>query len=116
MEYLDLAPATRAAGTLRLPGSKSISNRTLLLAALARGDTELSSLLDSDDTRVMREALRELGVTIEIGPDAHSTAGLDNVHFGIGMARKAWLEAGEILNTRSPEDILAFAQRRRALR
>jgi DNA polymerase (family 10) len=67
------------------------------------------------DWRYCRQA-KELGVTIEIGPDAHSTAGLDNVHFGIGMARKAWLEAGEILNTRSPEDILAFAQKRRALR
>jgi DNA polymerase (family 10) len=67
------------------------------------------------DWRYCRQA-KELGVTIEIGPDAHSTAGLDNVHFGIGMARKAWLEAGEILNTRSPENILAFAQKRRALR
>ena len=65
MQFLDLPPATRAAGTLRLPGSKSISNRTLLLAALARGTTELRALLDSDDTRVMREALRVLGVRIE---------------------------------------------------
>ena len=45
--------------------------------------------------------------------DAHSTAGLDNVHFGIGMARKAWLEPGEILNTGSAEDVLAFARKRR---
>ncbi len=65
MEHLDLAPAARAAGTLRLPGSKSISNRTLLLAALARGDTVLRGLLDSDDTRVMREALRSLGVAVD---------------------------------------------------
>jgi 3-phosphoshikimate 1-carboxyvinyltransferase len=65
MEFLDLAPATGAAGTIRMPGSKSISNRTLLLAALARGDTELRSLLDSDDTRVMREALRVLGVQVD---------------------------------------------------
>jgi len=54
MDGLELAPVRRAAGVLRLPGSKSISNRTLLLAALARGATELASLLDSDDTRVMR--------------------------------------------------------------
>jgi DNA polymerase (family X) len=67
------------------------------------------------DWRYCRQA-KELGVTIEIGPDAHSTAGLDNVHFGIGMARKAWLEAGEILNARSAEDVLAFAQKRRAIR
>jgi DNA polymerase (family 10) len=67
------------------------------------------------DWRYCRQA-KELGVTIEIGPDAHSTAGLDNVHFGIGMARKAWLEAGEILNAGSAEDVLAFAQKRRAVR
>jgi DNA polymerase (family 10) len=63
------------------------------------------------DWRYCRRA-KELGVTIEIGPDAHSTAGLDNVHFGIGMARKAWLEATEILNTRSAGDVVAFARRR----
>ena len=65
------------------------------------------------DWRYCRQA-KELGVTIEIGPDAHSTAGLDNVHFGIGMARKAWLEAGGILNTRSADEIVAFAKRRLA--
>lgn len=64
------------------------------------------------DWRYCRRA-KELGVTIEIGPDAHSTGGLDNVHFGIGMARKAWLEAGEILNTHSADDVLAFARKRR---
>jgi 3-phosphoshikimate 1-carboxyvinyltransferase len=52
----------RAAGTVQLPGSKSISNRVLLLAALAAGETELHGLLDADDTRVMREALSRLGV------------------------------------------------------
>jgi 3-phosphoshikimate 1-carboxyvinyltransferase len=65
VQYLDLPPASRAGGTLRLPGSKSISNRTLLMAALARGRTELTSLLDSDDTRVMRDALHALGVALE---------------------------------------------------
>jgi DNA polymerase (family X) len=64
------------------------------------------------DWRYCRQA-KELGVTIEIGPDAHSTAALDNVHFGIGMARKAWLEAGEILNTRSADAVIAFARKRR---
>jgi DNA polymerase (family 10) len=64
------------------------------------------------DWRYCRQA-KELDVTIEIGPDAHSTAGLDNVHFGIGMARKAWLESGEILNTRSADEVLAFARKRR---
>jgi len=64
------------------------------------------------DWRYCRKA-KELGVTIEIGPDAHSTGSLDNVHFGIGMARKAWLEAGEILNSRSADDVIAFARKRR---
>ncbi|HUQ99574.1 MAG TPA: DNA polymerase/3'-5' exonuclease PolX [Gemmatimonadaceae bacterium] len=66
------------------------------------------------DWRYCRQA-KELGVTIEIGPDAHSAGSLDNVHFGIGMARKAWLEAGEILNTRSAEDVIAFARKRRGI-
>jgi len=65
------------------------------------------------DWRYCRRA-KELGVTIEIGPDAHSPAALDNVHFGIGLARKAWLEAGEILNTRSADDVVAFARKRRS--
>ena len=63
MDSLELKPASRAAGTVRLPGSKSISNRVLLLAALAQGETELLGLLDADDTRVMREALSRLGVS-----------------------------------------------------
>jgi 3-phosphoshikimate 1-carboxyvinyltransferase len=63
MDSIELGPARRAAGTVRLPGSKSISNRVLLLAALAQGETEISGLLDADDTRVMREALARLGVS-----------------------------------------------------
>jgi len=66
------------------------------------------------DWRYCRQA-KELGVLIEIGPDAHSTAALDNVHFGIGMARKAWLEAGEILNTRSADDVVELARKRRGI-
>jgi 3-phosphoshikimate 1-carboxyvinyltransferase len=62
MDYIDLQPIARMAGSIRLPGSKSISNRILLLAALASGETEVKGLLDSDDTRVMLEALRRLGV------------------------------------------------------
>jgi 3-phosphoshikimate 1-carboxyvinyltransferase len=58
---LELGPLGRAAGTVRLPGSKSISNRVLLLAALCEGRTEIGGLLDADDTRVMREALGKLG-------------------------------------------------------
>ncbi len=64
-EALELKPAGGARGRVRLPGSKSISNRVLLLAALAAGETEVLGLLDADDTRVMREALTLLGVSFE---------------------------------------------------
>ncbi|HMC15061.1 MAG TPA: bifunctional 3-phosphoshikimate 1-carboxyvinyltransferase/cytidylate kinase, partial [Albitalea sp.] len=63
--FLDLPPLLSAGGTVRLPGSKSISNRVLLLAGLAEGTTVVHELLDSDDTRVMLAALRELGCTID---------------------------------------------------
>ena len=63
--FLDLPPLAGAAGTVRLPGSKSISNRVLLLAALASGTTTIHDLLDSDDTRVMLDALRALGCGVD---------------------------------------------------
>ncbi|WP_397476162.1 3-phosphoshikimate 1-carboxyvinyltransferase [Pusillimonas sp.] len=59
-----LQPLTAAKGDVRLPGSKSISNRVLLLAALAQGVTRVEGLLDSDDTRVMLESLHELDVSL----------------------------------------------------
>jgi 3-phosphoshikimate 1-carboxyvinyltransferase len=62
---LAVAPIAHAEGSVELPGSKSISNRVLLLAALAAGSTELERLLDADDTRVMLAALGALGVAIE---------------------------------------------------
>jgi 3-phosphoshikimate 1-carboxyvinyltransferase len=61
---LELKAARGARGAVRLPGSKSISNRVLLAAALAAGDTTVRGLLDAEDTRVMREALERLGVPI----------------------------------------------------
>jgi len=61
-DHLDLQPIRAVRGTVRLPGSKSISNRTLLLAALAQGTTILREVLESDDTRYMLTALRALGV------------------------------------------------------
>ena len=69
MDSLVLEPIKRVRGTVRLPGSKSISNRTLLLAALARGVTIVRDVLDSDDTRHMLAALRALGVQVEVGSD-----------------------------------------------
>ena len=75
-EVLDLKPARGARGTVRLPGSKSISNRLLLLAALAAGETQLGGLLDADDTRVMREALARLGVSLTERPDGITVRGV----------------------------------------
>ena len=65
MEQLHLPAASKAAGNIKLPGSKSISNRTLLLAALSDGVTEICDLLVSDDTAHMLEALEKLGVKLE---------------------------------------------------
>jgi 3-phosphoshikimate 1-carboxyvinyltransferase len=66
---LELAPIARAEGVVALPGSKSISNRALLLAALAEGSTELTGLLEADDTARMIDALRTLGVHIDVVDD-----------------------------------------------
>lgn len=65
MEQLTLPASQHAEGTITLPGSKSISNRTLLLAALSNGTTEIRDLLASDDTSRMLEALQTLGVKLE---------------------------------------------------
>ena len=64
MEFLDLPQLISASGVVRLPGSKSISNRVLLLAALADGETDVRDLLASDDTQRMLEALKALGVGV----------------------------------------------------
>lgn len=73
MEFLDLAPIARVAGTVTLPGSKSITNRVLLLAALAEGTTLVRDPLQADDTSVMLDALRHLG--IEWSGPAHGSIG-----------------------------------------
>jgi len=65
LEYLDLQPIRAVRGTVLLPGSKSITNRMLLLASLAHGETTLREVLESDDTRYMLAALGELGVKSE---------------------------------------------------
>ncbi len=65
MEQLHLPAASKVTGTIKLPGSKSISNRTLLLAALASGTTEIFDLLTSDDTERMLEALQKLGIELK---------------------------------------------------
>ncbi len=74
--FLDLPPLLSAGGTVRLPGSKSISNRVLLLAGLSAGQTVVHDLLASDDTRVMLDALRTLGCDIEQDGDTVRITGL----------------------------------------
>jgi len=77
MQKLDLKAASHASGRIKLPGSKSISNRTLLLAALAQGATEIRDLLAADDVERMLEALHTLGVKItQTGDDDWRVMGL----------------------------------------
>jgi 3-phosphoshikimate 1-carboxyvinyltransferase len=74
MQFLTLQPIKAVNGVVTLPGSKSLSNRVLLLAALAKGETRISNLLDSDDVRHMLNALRALGVELTLSDD--KTAGV----------------------------------------
>nr|MBP7957866.1 bifunctional 3-phosphoshikimate 1-carboxyvinyltransferase/cytidylate kinase [Ottowia sp.] len=74
--FLDVPALRSVAGTVRLPGSKSISNRVLLLAALCEGRTTVHDLLDSDDTRVMLQALRQLGCGVTAQGTSHLIEGL----------------------------------------
>jgi 3-phosphoshikimate 1-carboxyvinyltransferase len=90
VEYLDIPPLAKAGGTVSLPGSKSISNRVLLLAALSHGLTTVRSLLASDDTAVMLSALRQLGCTVEQQGDTAVIGGLG----GQLLQRKAALFMG----------------------
>ncbi|CDS49879.1 5-Enolpyruvylshikimate-3-phosphate synthase / Cytidylate kinase [Polaromonas sp. CG9_12] len=89
-EFLDLPPLACAAGEVRLPGSKSISNRVLLLAALSRGPTTVHDLLASDDTAVMLTALKQLGCTVMQNGDTTVIGGLG----GQLIERKATLFMG----------------------
>jgi 3-phosphoshikimate 1-carboxyvinyltransferase len=74
--FLDIPALASARGTVRLPGSKSISNRVLLLAALSAGRTVVHDLLDSDDTRVMLDALHTLGCAVDKTADTVAITGL----------------------------------------
>lgn len=69
LESLTLQPVALVDGTVNLPGSKSVSNRALLLAALAKGTTRLTNLLDSDDVRHMLTALKALNVSYSLSDD-----------------------------------------------
>ena len=86
-EFIDLPPLISANGTVRLPGSKSISNRVLLLAALSEGVTDVCDLLHSDDTECMLNGLRTLGVEVEVqGNNTHSVTGC-NGNFPVKEAK-----------------------------
>ena len=74
--FLDLPALDHANGPVTLPGSKSISNRVLLLSALCEGTTHIHDLLDSDDTRVMLEALRQLGCGVDVQGTSVTVKGL----------------------------------------
>ena len=74
--FLDLPALDSAHGTVVLPGSKSISNRVLLLSALCQGTTLVHDLLDSDDTRVMLPALRQLGCGVDVAGSTVTITGL----------------------------------------
>ena len=76
IEFLDIPPLSSASGMVRLPGSKSISNRVLLLAALSHGQTTVHDLLASDDTAVMLTALKQLGCTVIQNGDTAVIGGL----------------------------------------
>lgn len=69
METITIPPITHVNGEVTIPGSKSLSNRILLLATLAKGETHVSNLLDSDDINHMLTALKQLGVSYELSED-----------------------------------------------
>ncbi len=79
MDFLDLPAVSKARGSVALPGSKSISNRTLLLAALAHGETVIHDLLISDDVERMLDALKLLGVQWRQEGDRYRIAGIGGV-------------------------------------
>jgi DNA polymerase (family 10) len=90
-----------------------------LAAVLAKaGEVGVAVEINADprrldiDWRHLRAATAA-GAAIEIGPDAHSTRALDNMEVGVGIARKGWIAAAEVLNARSADDVLAFARARR---
>ncbi len=69
MNQLTLKPIKKVEGEVNLPGSKSLSNRALLLASLAKGTTRITNLLQSDDTRHMLNALKQLGIAYQLSED-----------------------------------------------
>ena len=90
MEKITLAPISAVEGTINLPGSKSLSNRALLLAALAKGTTKVTNLLDSDDIQHMLNALKTLGVRYHLSDDKticeiEGLGGAFNIHKNLSL-------------------------------
>lgn len=71
MKTQEITPCGPISGEVRVPGSKSITNRALLIAALSKGESLLSGVLDSEDTKIMFEALRQLGLDLEWDKDQY---------------------------------------------
>ena len=118
MEHLDVGPLKAARGTIKLPGSKSISNRVLLLAALAQGETVVRELLDSDDTRVMLAALDKLGVDVKWTMPAEMRAWVESQldHWG-KFAKAAGIDIKVVpYATGTPDLSVPLQARRRLLR
>src|SRR5690349_14071472 len=90
MESLRLDPVDKIEGEIHLPGSKSLSNRALLLAVLAEGRTIINNLLDSDDIRHMLASLSQLGISLELSGDRRSCTVVGN---------------GGPLRTREPQEL-----------
>src|SRR5438067_8904651 len=82
IEIVPLDKPTRA--EIAVPGSKSITNRALILAALAEGETTLQGALWSEDTQVMVQCLQELGFMVNVAPDPHETCNRAITVYGLG--------------------------------
>lgn len=109
LETLQLEPTPFVTGSVTIPGSKSLSNRALLLAALATGTTRVDNLLDSEDVQSMLRALRTLGVVIkQISPTSYSVVGQGGLFKVSGSYRLNLENAGTVF--RPLLAILAFNQ------
>src|SRR3974377_520084 len=84
-DLIEIVPLDRPVrAEISVPGSKSITNRALILAALAEGDTTLEGALWSEDTQVMVEALRSLGFEVQVGPDLEEVCNRTITVHGLG--------------------------------
>jgi DNA polymerase (family X) len=112
--YVDIVG--HATGRLLLGRAGYALDMDAVIEAAAANGTCIE--IDADPSRLdldwhlVRKA-RDRGIKIPIDPDAHSLAGLDNMRYGIGVARKGWLRASDVLNTLDTQDILRFFQQRR---